>query len=632
MFNEAKWIWINENAEYNEYGEFVFRVAKGKSASVCKVSCDGDYTLFINGTYVASNQYGDYEHYKIFDEIDVTPFLTKEQNEIKFIVWHFGQGTMRYMQARAGLIFEILQGDNVVAKSGKHILCKKNPMYKSGYGKTISPQLGFSFLYDATKEGVDGGFSSAIEVDKKCTFYPRPNKKLVIEKRCPSTVLRDEGNYYLIDLGKEMVGLPVLDFYSSVEQKIRVDFGEDLQDGHVRRIIENRDFSFDYVAKKGDNNYVNYMLRLGCRYLEVYAEKPIHVRYIGLLPQIYPIQTKIFNIENPLDRKIFNLCVNTLELCMMEHYVDCPWREQCFYAFDSRNQMLCGYYVFENGNAEYVRSNLKLMSMDRREDGMFSICAPCGWDLTIPSFSLYYYLAVKEYLEYTEDLSLGYEVYDKLLSVLQVFINNRKNGLVYKFEGVNNWNFYDWTQHMEGALHGEEESIPDFMINALFVFALENLKKIDAFLGKTFLYDEILEETKSSIKKVFFNKDKGLFSMTENGNEYTVLANSLAVILGLVEKAESEKICEDLIVGNLVECSLSMKTFKYDALLQTNEEKWLPYVMNEIRKDYTKMLDAGATATWETIDGANAFGNAGSLCHGWTAIPIYYYCKYKYAK
>ena len=63
MFNEAKWIWINENAEYNEYGEFVFRVAKGKSASVCKVSCDGDYTLFINGTYVASNQYGDYEQF-----------------------------------------------------------------------------------------------------------------------------------------------------------------------------------------------------------------------------------------------------------------------------------------------------------------------------------------------------------------------------------------------------------------------------------------------------------------------------------------------------------------------------------------------------------------------------------------
>ena len=34
---------------------------------------------------------------------------------------------------------------------------------------------------------------------------------------------------------------------------------------------------------------------------------------------------------------------------MMEHYVDTPWREQCLYAFDARNQMLCGYYAFENG-------------------------------------------------------------------------------------------------------------------------------------------------------------------------------------------------------------------------------------------------------------------------------------------
>ena len=37
------------------------------------------------------------------------------------------------------------------------------------------------------------------------------------------------------------------------------------------------------------------------------------------------------------------------------------------------------------------------------------------------------------------------------------------------------------------------------------------------------------------------------------------------------------------------------------------------------------MLDAGATTVWETADGAAAFDNAGSLCHGWSAIPVYYY-------
>ncbi|MFD0717334.1 alpha-L-rhamnosidase C-terminal domain-containing protein [Paenibacillus sp. GCM10027626] len=37
------------------------------------------------------------------------------------------------------------------------------------------------------------------------------------------------------------------------------------------------------------------------------------------------------------------------------------------------------------------------------------------------------------------------------------------------------------------------------------------------------------------------------------------------------------------------------------------------------------MLFQGATCFWETNDGANAFGRAGSLCHGWSATPLYFY-------
>ena len=67
-----------------------------------------------------------------------------------------------------------------------------------------------------------------------------------------------------------------------------------------------------------------------------------------------------------------------------------------------------------------------------------------------------------------------------------------------------------------------------------------------------------------------------------------------------------------------------MKYFKNDALLLTNKTKWQEHLLNEIRKDYKQMLDTGATSVWETIDGASAFDNAGSLCHGWSAMPVYY--------
>lgn len=76
-FKTAKWIWQSESAGADEYAEFYprFCVAKEQLKSgekiVCRISCDGDYTLFVKDRYVASNQYGDFEHYKIYDELDL---------------------------------------------------------------------------------------------------------------------------------------------------------------------------------------------------------------------------------------------------------------------------------------------------------------------------------------------------------------------------------------------------------------------------------------------------------------------------------------------------------------------------------------------------------------------------------
>jgi hypothetical protein len=41
------------------------------------------------------------------------------------------------------------------------------------------------------------------------------------------------------------------------------------------------------------------------------------------------------------------------------------------------------------------------------------------------------------------------------------------------------------------------------------------------------------------------------------------------------------------------------------------------------------MLKNGATSFWETINGEKDFGNAGSLCHGWSALPIIYYSLFR---
>lgn len=627
MIKKARWVWVEKDCSPDTYGEFFDGFTWEEGDVNCLLSCDGDYTLYINGEYVASNQYGDYEWYKSYDSVDITPYLKKGKNSIAVLVWHFGTDSQRYIKAQAGLIFELQSGENVLLASGKNTRARYSVTYKQGVQKLVTRQLGFSFTYDATKEDewktTGKGLQPAVLVDKNCSFIERPIEKLKLLECVHGRVILSENNHYIIDLGKEMVGLVSLDFVSPAVQKMTVAWGEDLQNGHVRQRIEDRDFSFDYIAKSGKNEYVNHMLRLGCRYLEIHTETPIELGNIGLIPQVYPVEEKQVKLDNALDQKIYDACVNTLKLCMMEHYVDTPWREQCLYVYDSRNQALCGYKAFAGGNTEYVRANLKLISQDRREDGLLAICYPCGMDLTIPSFSLYYFMQVNEYLKNTGDITLAQEIYDKLISVLNVFINNRKDGLVLKFEGKNHWNFYDWSPYLDGALHGTEEAVPDLMINVLFILALQNLREIDKMLGKSFAYDALLQESKQYTKEAFYNSETGLYSMTIAGNGYTVLGNSLAIIAGLTTQDESRYVCEKIANGELSDCSLSMKIFKYDALLATDKGKWQGHIRDEICCDYGKMAENGTTV-WETIDGAVEFDNAGSLCHGWSSIPILY--------
>lgn len=630
-FCNAKWIWRAGITGENDYAEFSDSIKYSGGEAILRISICGDYTLYVNGKFVECNQYADFEHYKVYDEIDITPYLKNGDNRISILGWYFGVSGMRYNTPVPGLIYEVVTDGDTVAVSSSNTLSRQSRAYTSGEFRKISKQLGYSFAYDACVkdrwlEGELDEFSSSVVCDRKLVMYKRPCSKLRHGDAVYGEITRTESSY-IVDLGREYVGLPYINFSSDCVQDVTVCYGEVLVDGHTKRKIGNRDFSFDYRSVKGNNEYVNYMFRMACRYIEIYSEKPVDIKKIGIISQYYPTVARDIDLPDTLDRKIYDMCVNTLNLCMMEHYVDCPWREQCFYTFDSRNQMLSGYWTYEGGNFEYARANLLLISKDNRNDGLLSICFPSADDLVIPSFSLYYILAVKEYIDYSGDLSLGKEIFGKLESIMSVFEGNIKDGLVHKFEGTNIWNFYDWSDYAYYQLYHENKG-SDFLMNAIFVIALRSYADICLKIGKTNRFEGLAERISSVANDRFFDKTKGLYFIENSDEVPTELANSLAIVSGLATGDVAKGICKVLSGDGLVECSLSMKTFKYDALLSV-DMGYKDAVFAEIRNTYKKMLDAGSTTVWETIDGADAFDNAGSLCHGWSAIPVYYYNKFK---
>ena len=624
MFKNAKWIWYKNQGDVNSYGEFYSSFVSCGNETI-KLSCDGDYALFINGKFVSSNQYGDFEHYKSVDILDISKYTVSGKNHLAIIVWHFGQSSQRYKKYNAGLIFEIEDKNGICLSSNENILSRESLAYVSRLNKKISSQLGFSYKYDARCEdlwtqGQGKGFSSSVLVNKECTFIPRPNDKLLLGDFVCAKEIYNQGRVRVFDLGKEYVGLLSFKLTSFCEEEINISYGEYLENGFVKRIIHDRDFSIDYTSVKGECTHTSYMLRFACRYLQIDCHSDTAIDKIGIIPQFYPVKERKDVKLQGIDKEIYEACLNTLRLCMMEHYVDCPWREQCLYAFDSRNQMLSGYYAFENGNFEYAKSNLLLMSKDLRNDGLLSICYPCGIDLTIPSFSLHYITAIKEYIEHSGDTEIIGVVGDKLKEILNTFLNNCKNGLACTFVNNCHWNFYDWSPLLDGYISENEKGYEDDMASLLLLFALNSYKEICQLCALPFEYEGFMQDLRLNIKKKFFDSCQGIILTKGQGIE---LANALAVLTGVLTDEENEKICELLTQGGLISCSLSLKCFVYDALLKTDKEKYKDFVLNDIRKTYKPMIKTGTV--WETVIGKDDFDGAGSLCHGWSSMPIYYF-------
>ena len=613
---KEKWIWVkNDPSEKDSYAEFIGRFTAKQGGMVeVSIACDSVYNVEINGRLAAFGACADYPHRKQYDTVDITQYC-KEENEVKITVWYIGVGSSTYKVGDRGLAFKICQGENVLLRSNEEILSRKNINYKNDYAKRITTQLGISYCYDNTIENtlpyeksVVKGYNGKEEVFAQ----PRGIKNCILQGRVPATLSKIDGGY-LVDFGREVVGFVELDFNSPKAQKLTISYGERLKDNKVIRMMGSSDFSVEFVAKEGENIFRNAFRRLAGRYLEIECETELDVAYIGLNETVYPQAQIKREFRDPLLQKIYDTCIHTLRCCMHEHYEDCPWREQALYVMDSRNQMLYGYYAFEG--REFQASNLLLIADGLRKDNLLDICYPSEKAYCIPFFSLIFPMQVYEYSVYGGDP----KVVERLLPTLRCILDGYKarideTGLIPALQG--NWNFYEWTDG-SAALDecgGRLQPIHyDLILNCAYVYACSFFEKLTGEKIDT-------SAIKRAIKDNFYNEEKGLYKLCLSGEErYTQLGNSFAYLIGLGTEGFIERLMSD----ELIEVSLSMRSFYYDALLEA-DEKYQSYIIEDIKTRYKRMLDYGATTFWETENAWDGPAGSNSLCHGWSALPVYY--------
>ena len=609
--SKARWVWI-DSQKSDEYCSFQqgFKFDGQKiTLDICAVT---NYVAYVNGKRVGFGIFAGYVAEKYYDQIDITPYCNKGENQLTVTVWNEGVNTATHIAECGGLIFSIEEDGHTVAFSEKDFT--KGGLhggYMQNRCRRITYQLGYTsgMISDYLIE-----YGKCREVNLTYNLKPRPVKKLIEEDFAIAKPL-DIENKQIFDLGRETVGYLAVEIECEKDCEVKIAYGEHLKDGEVRYLIDGRDFSLDFACKKGENKFEQFFVRIAGRYLEVFAEKGVKINKIGLLPVMYPQQEKQCFLEG-LDKQIYDVCVRTLRLCMHEHYEDCPWREQALYVLDGRNQMLCGYYAFED--TSFQRANLVFMAKGLREDGLLELTYPAINTPAIPFFSVMYPVAVYEYVEHTGDKTILDLVMPTALKIMSFFkAKIAKNGLIGTLPPPY-WNFYEWTDGSNGLLEQETQKY-DLILNCAFIYSYERFKKLCDMYGVEFSVE--VEPMKKAIENTFYDSEKGMYFLSSQGEKkYSQLGNAFAMLIGL----DGKNVLQAVKGESVIEATISMLGYVYDALLIKGDED---FVLNDIRTKYKKMLDDGATSFWETMLGEADFGNAGSLCHGWSAMPIFYYNK-----
>ena len=474
--------------------------------------------------------------------------------------------------------------------------------------------------------------------------------------------LGESGIYVIIDIGAEESGCFDLDIEAAPNTVVNIGYGEHLDDLRVRTSVGGRSFAAKYTCSAGRNRYTHFNKRFGCRYIALYIESfHFTLYYAGIRPCEYPFHEKgTFTCSDSLHNKIYETCLRTLRLSAHEHYEDCPWREQALYSMDSRNQMLCGYYAF--GEYNLPRESIRLLSMGLRDDGLLELCAPAKVAVVIPSFSLIWIIELYEYLMYSGDLAFACEMWPCAEKIIRTFwLNAKGRDLQGPMHGQGYWNFYEWAQGLSDGFpeHLRDKNNPknyDGPLSVFYILALSCMiqtakllyshrnvinsvdprsgEEID-FVEKISWCELLYSGAVEGFHSTFWDPDIGAYcSYIVNGEKvhFSELMNALALYAGLVPDGHIKRVA-DLLSGQaacmptLVPVTLSYAIFKYEALLSAGNA-YSDFVFREVAEKWGHMLFQNATSFWETIDGAWAFDNAGSLCHGWSAVPVLLYYKY----
>ncbi len=645
-----------------------FETAAG-GHGILRIAAENDFVVHLDGVELLRGQYRDFPENKTFTTLEIP--LAAGPHTFAVFGYYAGADFQTVIDSGSpGLYLTLRLPDGRLLEADRSWKARTDPAHLRDRIDKVNPQLGFCFGFDARRadgwtasDYDDSAWASAVEFSRETGLHERPTTPLEERPVQPGKLIksgflyRDDagadkpyamqaetdscdaaagpqanGTYFIFDFGQEEFGLLELELKADPGTICDLSHAEHLTGGKVRALVGARCFTDRYIAR-GTGTTEHYVLfrRVGCRFVQVNCVSGrVYAIRAAIRPLRFPLPTpKMPACDDPETRLILDASRRTLELCMHEHYVDCPWREQALYGGDARFQMLFGYDTW--GNYEYAAANLGLIGESLLPGNWLpAICAPSRMTPQIPLFGMMWIVAVYEHALHSSTKKVFEAQKERIARLMDTLLAgyDPDTGLFLSPSGPAVWNFYEWRPGLNGL---DADDVTDFsrldrgpVLEAPFnLFLVETFRALAGLTGER-EYADRARRLGNAVWNWFHDPGRKAL-LTRTGDPVThELVQALAMYNGIVPAESAGPVLDGIVRGDHIPVSLVSMFYLVEALRAAGGTyaEWLD---RKMESTFLPMARGISGTMWETELGAADFDGAGSLCHGWSALPLYYY-------
>ena len=261
-----------------------------------------------------------------------------------------------------------------------------------------------------------------------------------------------------------------------------------------------------------------------------------------------------------------DICGRVLQMCAHDSYMDCPYYEQLMYGGDTRIEALVSFVM--NNDSRLQQRAIALFDYSRINYGLTSSRYPSRSKQLIPTFSMIYIWQLEDFLYWRGNkkwLKTHINSARAITDILQQYINS--DGILGILPG---WSFVDWVPEWENGWPPGAKEGKSSIVNLIYYWTLKKAANLEEILGEDLLAEHLRRQSDAlanNIKRLFFKNNTGLFSDDINAESFSEHAQCLAILSGLREGKEAEKLFENMLKDDtLSETTVYFKHYLFETM------------------------------------------------------------------